>query len=152
MKNVMGGRVRFMITGSAPTSPVVLDFLKIAICCPILDGYGQTEAIGGSIITKAEDSVSGHVGGVMPGLEVKLVDVPEMDYLTTEKDSQGNPTPKGEICLRGPQIFLGYYKDPKNTKEVIDPEGWCHTGDIGQLLSNGAVKIVDRKKNIFKLA
>lgn len=67
----------------------------------------------------------------MPGLEVKLVDVPEMDYLTTDKDQHGNPTPRGEICLRGPQIFLGYYKDPKNTAEVIDAENWCHTGDIG---------------------
>lgn len=102
MKSIVGGRVRFMMVGSAPTSASVMEFLKIAFCCPLLNGYGQTESIGGCIVTRAEDPNSEHVGGIMPGLEVKLIDVPEMDYLTNQKDEKGNLIVRGEVLLRGP--------------------------------------------------
>lgn len=61
------------------------------------------------------------------------------------------PEPKGEVCMRGHVVFKQYFKDPKNTAETIDKDGWNHTGDIGVILPNGALKIIDRKKNIFKL-
>lgn len=151
-KDAVGGRVRFMVTGSAPISKDVINFLKIAFCCPIYEGYGQTETAGGSCLTFSEDGEAGHVGGVLPQHELKLVDVPEMDYRSTDVDDKGNPLPRGEICFKGHSNFLGYFKLPDKTAETIDEHGWIHTGDIGAILPNGALKIIDRKKNIFKLA
>lgn len=82
--------------------------------------------------------------------EFKLVDVPEMKY-TSLDNIDGKPTPRGEVCVRGPGVFLGYYKEPEKTAEAIDKEGWLHMGDIGMIQSNGSLKLIDRKKNIFKL-
>lgn len=143
----MGGRVRFMLTGSAPISKEVLNFLKIAIGVPIFEGYGQTETTACSCLTDSEDGTAGHVGGVMPYCELKLVDVPEMDCYSTD-----TPYPRGEICFRGNSTFVGYFREPEKTAETLDKDGWVHTGDVGCLLSNGALKIIDRKKNIFKLS
>jgi long-chain acyl-CoA synthetase len=94
-----------------------------------------------------------HTGGIVSSLEMKLVSVKEMNYCTDSVDENGKSTPKGEICLRGPAIFAGYFNDIEKTKEAIDENGWLHTGDIGEMRAdNGGMKIVDRIKNIFKLA
>ena len=151
-KEAIGGNVRMMITGSAPISKDVINFLKIAFCCTFYEGYGQTETAGASCVTFTEDGEAGHVGGVLPQMELKLVDVPEMDYHSTDKDENGQPMPRGEICFKGHSNFLGYFKLPEKTAETIDEDRWIHTGDVGTILPNGALKIIDRKKNIFKLA
>jgi long-chain acyl-CoA synthetase len=151
-KEATGGRCRLMCTGSAPISTEVLDFLKIALCCPIMEGYGQTESTGASFLTAAVDGKSGHVGGPMTCLEFKVQDVAEMNYTSKDKDAQGNLLPRGEVCFKGPQVFKGYYKAHDKTAEAFDKDGWLHTGDIGQIHLNGSLKIIDRKKNIFKLA
>ncbi|KAF7145634.1 hypothetical protein RHSIM_Rhsim04G0205300 [Rhododendron simsii] len=147
IKGKLGGRVRLMASGASPLSPDVMDFLRVCFGCHVLEGYGMTET--SCVITSMEegDNLSGHVGSPNPACEVKLVDVPEMNYT-----SEDRPFPRGEICVRGPIIFRGYHKDEVQTREVVDEDGWLHTGDIGLWSAGGRLKIIDRKKNIFKLA
>ena len=153
MKDAFGGNIHIMVTGSAPISSEVIDFLKICCSCPILEGYGQTESTGASFLTVMNDPQSGHVGGPLANSEFKLVDVAELGYTCKDKDpATGQAKPRGEVCIRGPGIFAGYYKDEEKTKEAVDEDGWLHTGDIAELRFNGSIKIIDRKKNIFKLA
>jgi long-chain acyl-CoA synthetase len=78
---------------------------------------------------------------------LKLVDVPEMGYTSEDK-----PFPRGEICIRGKGVMVGYLKNEKKTKEAIDEEGWLHTGDIGYIDARGCMVIIDRKVSIFKLS
>ncbi|CAA2958868.1 long chain acyl- synthetase 6, peroxisomal-like [Olea europaea subsp. europaea] len=147
IKDKLGGRVRLMTSGASPLSPDVMEFLRVCFGCPILEGYGMTETSCVISSMDESDTLTGHVGSPNPACEIKLVDVPEMNYT-----SEDLPHPRGEICVRGPIIFQGYYKDEVQTREVIDDEGWLHTGDIGLWLPAGRLKIIDRKKNIFKLA
>lgn len=140
----LGGKVRFLITGAAPISPPVLTFLRAAMGCLVFEAYGQTECTAGCTVTLPGDWKSGHVGVPMACNHVKLEDVPDMNYFAVNNE--------GEICIRGPNVFKGYLKDPEKTQEALDKDGWLHTGDIGRWLPNGALKVIDRKKNIFKLA
>ncbi|CAL9699459.1 unnamed protein product [Knipowitschia caucasica] len=139
-----GGRVRIMVTGAAPISPTVLNFLRAALGCQIFEGYGQTECAAACSFTMPGDATSGHVGAPLPCNFVKLVDVEEMNYFASNGE--------GEVCIKGRNVFKGYLKDPEKTAEALDEDGWLHTGDIGKWLPSGVLKVIDRKKNIFKLA
>lgn len=150
---IIGGRVRVMITGSAPICSEIIRFLRVCFSCIFVEGYGLTEVCSACSITNINDTSLGHVGGPLPLLELKLVDVPEMGYKSEDIDDHGNKAPRGEICLRGPAIFSGYYKSPELNSQIFDQDGWLHTGDIGSILhENKALKIIDRKYNCFKLA
>ncbi|XP_030649657.1 long-chain-fatty-acid--CoA ligase 6 isoform X1 [Chanos chanos] len=140
----LGGRLRMIITGAAPASPAVLGFLRAALGCQVYEAYGQTECTAGCTYTTPGDWTSGHVGAPLPCNLIKLVDVAEKNYFASKGE--------GEICVKGPNVFKGYLKDPERTAETLDPDGWLHTGDIGKWLPNGTLKIIDRKKHIFKLA
>uniref|UniRef100_A0A8C1RJT5 Arachidonate--CoA ligase n=1 Tax=Cyprinus carpio TaxID=7962 RepID=A0A8C1RJT5_CYPCA len=140
----LGGRVRVMVTGAAPISPTVLTFLRASLGCQIFEAYGQTECTAACSFTIPGDWHTGHVGVPVPCNIVKLVDVEEMNYFASNGE--------GEVCVKGKNVFCGYLNDPEKTAEALDKDGWLHTGDIGKWLPSGVLKIIDRKKNIFKLA
>lgn len=147
VKKILGGRVRIMITASAPISKDVLEFMKVSFGCPILEAYGLSETSGAVTVTHWDDPISGTVGGPLEHCAFRLKDLPDMDYRITDK-----PYPRGEICCRSPCITTGYFMRPDKTSEAIDDEGFLHTGDVGTIMPNGAIKILDRCKNIFKLS
>ncbi|XP_035259133.1 long-chain-fatty-acid--CoA ligase 5 [Anguilla anguilla] len=140
----LGGRVRVMVTGAAPISPSVLSFLRACLGCQIFEAYGQTECTAACTISAPGDWTSGHVGIPLQCNIVKLVDVEEMNYFAANGE--------GEVCIKGKNVFRGYLKDKDKTAEALDEDGWLHTGDVGKWLPSGVLKIIDRKKNIFKLA
>ncbi|XP_026872884.2 long-chain-fatty-acid--CoA ligase 1b isoform X2 [Electrophorus electricus] len=140
----VGGCVRLMMTGAAPVSEHVLTFLRAALGCQFYEGFGQTECTAGCTVSLSGDWTAGHVGPPLPCNHIKLVDVAEMNYLAANGE--------GEVCVQGPNVFKGYLNDPEKTVEAIDQDGWLHTGDIGRWLPNGTLRIVDRKKHLFKLA
>ncbi|OCH95501.1 acetyl-CoA synthetase-like protein [Obba rivulosa] len=150
---MLGGNLQLVACGSAPISAAAMDFLRISLGSVVLEGmpyhrYGMTENGGTCVRVWPDDPTSsGTVGPPVANTELKLVDVPQMGYTSEDK-----PNPRGEICMRGGHKFIGYYKDEKNTKEALDEEGWLHTGDVGEFDTCGRLKIIDRVKNIMKLA
>ncbi|KAF9689241.1 hypothetical protein SADUNF_Sadunf01G0071400 [Salix dunnii] len=142
----LGGNVRLILSGAAPLSNHVEAFLRVVSCAHVLQGYGLTETCAGTFVSLPNElSMLGTVGPPVPNVDVFLESVPEMGY-----DALSS-TPRGEICVRGKTLFSGYYKREDLTKEVLI-DGWFHTGDIGEWQPDGSMKIIDRKKNIFKLS
>ena len=149
-----GGRLRFMLVGSAPVEGYILNFLRCALSVEIMEGYGQTEDVGGVLLSNTCDPVTGHLGGPGYWAEIKLVDQPELGYTSKNiEPKSGKLRPSGELCVRGPTVFKGYFRDEEKTKNAVDEDGWLHSGDIAMIIPEhgNSMKIVDRVKNIFKL-
>ncbi|KAL6607893.1 hypothetical protein ACP70R_040956 [Stipagrostis hirtigluma subsp. patula] len=146
VKARLGGRIRLLISGGAPLSNEIEEFLRVTTCAYFIQGYGLTETLGPSTVCYIDDmALVGTVGVAATYTEMRLEEVPEMGY-----DPLGVPS-RGEICIRGKSLFSGYYKNPELTNEAI-VDGWFHTGDIGEMTPDGILKVIDRKKNIFKLS
>ncbi|KAI5787130.1 hypothetical protein EDC01DRAFT_174288 [Geopyxis carbonaria] len=140
-------RCRGMVSGSAPIAPEVLLFLRAVFSNDFIEGYGLTETYAVALGQSKQDNSAGNCGAPAPTLEVKLRDVPDMGYTSTD-----SPRPRGELLIRGHTVFAGYYKSPEQTAAAIDADGWFATGDICSIDDTGRFSIVDRVKNLLKLA
>ncbi|XP_006655812.1 long chain acyl-CoA synthetase 4-like isoform X1 [Oryza brachyantha] len=146
VKERLGGNLRFIVSGGAPLAVAVEEFLRVVTCASVVQGYGLTETGAASFVAIPNDiSMVGTVGPPVQHLDVRLESVPEMGY-----DALSN-IPRGEICVKGSVLFSGYYRREDLTQEVMI-DGWFHTGDVGEWQPDGSLKIIDRKKNIFKLS
>jgi long-chain acyl-CoA synthetase len=128
IRNLFGGRVRLAVSGAAPINPEILRFFDAAGVL-VLEGWGMTETSTAATISTPEDFKVGTIGKPFPGCEVKIAE-------------------DGEILVKGPNVFQGYHKNPEATNETI-VNGWLHTGDIGEIESDGFIKITGRKKDII---
>lgn len=136
-----------MVSGSAPLDPDLHQFLRVVLGNNLAQGYGLTETYGTSLVQSEGDFTVGTCGGPMPTSELCLIDVPDMEYYSTDK-----PYPRGELLIRGPTVMTGYYKNEEETKKAFTEDGWFRTGDICSIDEMGRFKIIDRKKNVLKLA
>ena len=140
-------RVTHMISGSAPLDPTLHQFLRVVFGNTLMQGYGLTETYAVGLCQLSDDFSAGNCGGVCPVNELCLSSVPEMEYLITDQ-----PQPRGELLIRGNSLFSGYLKNEEETTKAVLPDGWFRTGDICTVDSRGRFQIIDRVKNILKLA
>ncbi|EIW76882.1 long-chain-fatty-acid-CoA-ligase [Coniophora puteana RWD-64-598 SS2] len=141
-----GGNLRIALSGGAALSRETQEFLSVALVM-MLQGYGMTESCGMCAVLPPELMQYGSVGLPMPSTEIKLADVPEAGYLSS------NSPPQGEVCIRGPSVTKGYYKrdDLNDDESIFTKDGWLRTGDVGQFNADGTLTLIDRIKNLVKL-
>lgn len=118
LKRLLGGEVQWMLTGSAPLNPIVLNSLKVFFGIPIVNAYGLTECTACGLNQIAEENDATHIGAPTASIEFKLASVPNLEYLVTDR-----PNPRGELCLRGYNVTMGYFKNPTLTAEYFK-DGW----------------------------
>ena len=128
IRGLFGGNLRLAVSGAAPINPEILRFFDAAGVL-VLEGWGMTETSTAATISTPDDFKIGTIGKPFPGCEVKIAD-------------------DGEILVKGPNVFQGYYKNDEATRETI-VDGWLHTGDIGEMDAEGFIKITGRKKDII---
>jgi long-chain acyl-CoA synthetase len=125
---LFGNRVKLCITGAAPIEADIVDFFHAAGVW-VLEGYGMTETCVAATLNTIEENRPGTVGRPLPGCDVRIAD-------------------DGEVLMRGPNIFLGYYRDEESTRETLEEDGWLHSGDLGEL-DDGYLRITGRKKDLI---
>ena len=156
VKAQTGGKLKIVFNGGGAVSKSTQNFLHTALVFMIQgesrhlgtilkSGYGLTESTAMATILNPGFWTLGSVGGPVPAAEIKLVDAPDAGYFST------NSPPQGEIYVRGPAIFKGYYKRPDLDAEAFAEGGWFKTGDVGQWNKDGTLSIIDRLKNLVKL-
>ncbi|KAF2640704.1 long-chain-fatty-acid-CoA ligase 1 [Massarina eburnea CBS 473.64] len=140
-------RCTAMVSGSAPIDPSLHQFLRVVFANDFVQGYGMTETYAVALVQDPSDLTAGTCGMVSPAVECCLIDVPDMEYLSTDK-----PQPRGELLVRGNSCFSEYLGNEEETQKALDAEGWVHTGDICTIDEMGRFTIIDRRKNVLKLA
>lgn len=140
-------RAHTVISGSAPLDPQLHQFLRVCLYTNFGQGYGLTETFASTLCQLEGDFTSGNCGGPLPGVEACLRDVPDMEYLSTDL-----PRPRGELMIRGPILMSGYWRNPEKTAEAMTEDGWFCTGDIAEVDNMGRFYIIDRRKELMKLA
>ncbi|KAJ6529032.1 long-chain-fatty-acid-CoA-ligase [Mycena vulgaris] len=146
-----GGRLRIAMSGGAAISRETQEFLSVALVM-LLQGYGMTESCGMCAIMPPEVFRYDTVGLPVPSIEIKFRDVPEAGYFSCGRN--GSTEERGEVCIRGPSVISGYYKRPDLNEDptIFAGDGWMRTGDVGQWNSDGTLTLIDRIKNLVKLA
>jgi len=143
----LGGRMRLVINGGAAADPELSLWFSAVFGVRFYQGYGLSESFGAVAMQLPFCCADlGTIGPIADNIDARLVDVPDMGYKSTDM------VPRGELCLRGANIMKGYYKDPAQTAKALSSDGFFATGDIAQLNKDGSLTIIDRKKNLFKLA
>jgi long-chain acyl-CoA synthetase len=144
VRQLMGGRVRFLMNGASGISSETRHFLSMVVA-PMITGYGLTETCACGALGSPLQYTSDAIGPIPASLEIKLVSLPDMGYLTT------TTPPQGEIYIKGGAILRGYWKNEEETSKAMTADGWFKTGDIGEFDANGHLKVIDRAKNLIKL-
>jgi long-chain acyl-CoA synthetase len=153
IREMFGNRIKVVLCASAPLRKELADDFKVFLSVPVVEGLGMTELSGSPFCTNYNDYTNFTAGGVNWGARMLLKSVPDLGY-TINDVIEGINCPAGEMCLKGPVVFHGYYKNDEENKKCFDEEGYFHTGDVGRLYPNygNGLKIVDRVKEIFKLS
>ena len=153
IREMFGNRIKVVLCASAPLRKELADDFKVFLSVPVVEGLGMTELSGSPFCTNYNDYTNFTAGGVNWGARMLLKSVPDLGY-TVNDVIEGINCPAGEMCLKGPVVFHGYYKNDEENKKCFDEEGYFHTGDVGRLYPNygNGLKIVDRVKEIFKLS
>ena len=153
IRAMFGNKLKTVLCASAPMPKELADDFKVFLSIPIIEGLGMTELSGSAFCTNYRDLTNFTAGGVTSGVKMIIKSVPDLGY-TIDDMIDGVNCPAGEICLKGPLIFNGYYKNDSENAKAFDEDGYFHTGDVGRIYPNlgNGLKIVDRIKEIFKLS
>lgn len=159
---LLGGKIKLMISGSAPLSLETQKFIQTVFNCPVRQGYGLTETCSAATVGAFDDN-TWSAGRPLSSCKIKLVDWEEGNYLNADAANPDIRMPRGEVLIGGPCIAQGYYIDPESPdaelvaknasdfSQAADGTRYFHTGDVGQFTASGMLQIIDRKKDLVKL-